>query len=92
MPTNAFDRQFHSSYKKFIKGTPSLKQKVNNILIRFSQNPQYPSLRLEKLQGSNIWTIRVDRGNRLFFIWSSTGDTAIFFLVGPHDSYRKLGN
>lgn len=91
MPTNAFDTQFHSSYKKFIKGNPSLKQKVNNILTRFAKNPQHPSLRLEKLQGSKAWTIRVDRGNRLFFIWSDAGDTAIFFLVGPHDAYRKLG-
>lgn len=60
--------------------------------MRFTKNPQHPSLRLEKLQGSKVWSIRVDRGNRLFFIWSDTDDTAIFFLVGPHDAYRKLEN
>ena len=92
MPFVRLIPRFESARKKFVKHNSRLSQQVQNALIRFVKNPKHPSLRLEKLQGSNIWTIRVDRGNRLFFTWSDSGDTAIFFLVGPHDAYRKLGN
>lgn len=90
MPINSFDTGYERSFKKFIKGNSKLNEKVKKTLIRFSQNPQHPSLHLEKLSGSDIWTIRIDRGNRLFFVWSETQDTAIFFYVGPHDAYRKI--
>jgi len=90
MPTLDFDRRYAKSYRAFTKRNAQRIQAIDQVLRLFSQNPQHPSLHLEKLSGSTIWTIRVDRGNRLFFIWSDTGDTAIFFLVGPHDMYRKL--
>lgn len=91
MPTRDFTPQFHRSFKKFTKHNAKLKRLVKSALSIFSDNPQHPSLNLEKLRGSAVWTIRVDKGNRLFFVWSETGDTAIFFFVGPHDSYRIRG-
>ena len=73
---------------KFIK----YHSKRGNILIRtlkkFSHNPNYPSLHLEKLKGSNTWTIRMDKGNRIFFVWLDKS-TALFVDIGPHDKYRK---
>ena len=92
MPTLAFDTRYTKPYRAFTKRNTRRVQTIDQVLRLFSQNPQHPSLHLEKLRGSTIWTIRIDQRNRLFFVWSDTGDTAIFFLVGPHDAYRKLGN
>lgn len=91
MPTPNYTKRFHRSFKKLAKGNPTLKEKTNGILVRFAQNPNHPSLHLEKLSGTDTWTIRIDRGNRLFFVWSDTGDTAIFFFIGAHDAYRRVG-
>lgn len=92
MPFVRLTPRFESARRKFVRHNIKMSQQIQDALMRFAKNPQHPSLRLEKLQGSKVWTIRVDRGNRLFFIWSGAGDTAIFFLVGPHDAYRKLGD
>lgn len=92
MPKAAYTNKFNRTFKKFAKNDPSGKEHIKSIIAQFAQNPQHPSLHLEKLSGSDVWTIRIDKGNRLFFLWSDDGDTAIFFLVGPHDSYRKLKN
>jgi len=89
MPFVRLTPRFESARRKFVRHNVKMSQQIQDALMRFSQNPQHPSLRLEKLQGSGTWTIRVDRGNRLFFTWSDSGDTAIFFLVGPHDAYKK---
>ena len=92
MPTNYFLPSYERAFRKFVKREFILKQKVKEKLVLFAENPQHPSLHLEKLSGSDIWTIRIDQGNRLFFVWSDTGDTAIFFLVGSHDAYRRVKN
>lgn len=81
---------FEKSRDKFVKKDLKLAIKIRHTLERFATNPQHPSLHLEKLSGTDVWTIRIDRGNRLFFTWSSDGDIAIFFLVGKHDLYRNL--
>ncbi len=91
MPSVRLIPRFESARKKFVKRNDHLSQRIEETLIRFITNPQHPSLHLEKLAGTSYWTIRIDQGNRLFFVWSDTGDTAIFFLVGPHDMYKKLG-
>ena len=90
MPNIRLLPQFDAARKKFVKRNALLHTKIKHTLERFAADAVHPSLHLEKLSGSDIWTIRVDRGNRLFFVWSEAGDTAIFFLVGPHDAYRKL--
>lgn len=54
----------------------------------FIHNPTNPSLNLEKLSGSKIWTIRIDKGNRIFFGWINN-NTALFLDIGKHDKYRK---
>lgn len=66
--------------------------KRGNLLIKaldkFSRNPQYPGLNLEKLKNSKYWTIRIDKSNRIFFVWIDK-TTALFVDIGKHDKYRK---
>ncbi|MBI3577441.1 hypothetical protein HY086_05385 [Candidatus Gottesmanbacteria bacterium] len=62
MPINTFAPSFERSFKKFIKGNAVLKEKVKETLARFAKDPKHPSLRLEKLKGSQMWTIRMDKG------------------------------
>jgi len=90
MPTVHFDPQFEQSYKLFTKRNTKIKLKIIKTLQIFTKNQKHPSLHLEKLHGKRIWTIRIDKGNRIFFIWSEKKDTAIFFLVGKHDLYKNI--
>ncbi len=90
MPSIRLTPRFESARIKFVRRNKKLSQHVQDVLICFAKNPQHPSLHLEKLAGTPYWSVRIDQGNRLFFVWSDTGDTAIFFLVGPHDMYKRL--
>lgn len=90
MPQFRFEATYIVAYTKFTRRSQSRTIAIDESLRKFAKTPTHPSLHLEKLSGTDIWTIRIDKGNRMFFIWSSSGDTAIFFYVGPHDSYRKM--
>lgn len=90
MPALLFENTFTKSVRKFIKNNDERSKAVKKALRIFQENPQYRSLHTEKLSGADIWTIRIDRGNRLFFTWADKNNTAIFFFIGPHDSYRKI--
>lgn len=54
----------------------------------FVLNPKHTSLNFEKLKGSEVWTIRIDKSNRIFFYWIDDF-TALFIDIGKHDKYRK---
>ncbi len=82
--------QFQKARRKFTKKSELREDKIERTLLLFMDNPRHPSLHLEKLAHNQICSIRLDRGNRLFFFWSKLPDTAIFFFVGPHDSYRTI--
>ena len=84
MPNIRLHPAFPGKLRKFIKRNKERSRAVKETLRRFQIDPSHPSLHVEKLSGSDTWTIRIDSGNRLL------GDTAIFFYVGPHDAYRKL--
>lgn len=88
MPRLSFDPAYKKAYRKFTKHNNKRVETIDEVLRRFAKDVNHPSLHLEKLSGGKTWTIRIDRGNRLFFVWSDTGDTAIFFYVGSHDAYR----
>ncbi len=92
MPTIRFDESFRKSVRKFSKNNINRKNSIKKTLLLFQENPKHPSLNTEKLTGTQIWTIRVDKGNRLFFTWAETDNTAIFFFVGPHDTYKTIKN
>ena len=88
MPYIRLRPSFTRQLRKFTKKNIDKKEAVKEALRRFSLDPDYPSLHLEKLSGQKMWTMRIDSSNRLFFVWSDEGDAAIFFYVGPHDAYR----
>jgi len=89
MPKLHFDPQFEVAYKKYIKGNSRNINKASKALRIFSENPNHPSLNLEKLANTQIWSIRVSQGDRIFFIWQNKS-TANLFWIGKHDSYRKF--
>jgi len=90
MPKVSLTKQFYAARRKFTKRSKEKEIILRQTFAYFAENPNHPSLRLEKLSGQDTWTIRIDKGNRLFFVWSDEGDAAIFFYVGPHDSYRTV--
>jgi Txe/YoeB family toxin of Txe-Axe toxin-antitoxin module len=89
MPTIVFHSSFEKRLKIFIKNNVKRKKGVQKTLRLFQIDTHHPSLNNEKLAGSDIWSIRIDKGNRLFYV--KDGDNAIFFAVGPHDMYRVVG-
>ena len=84
LKTSKYERERN----KFAKGNSKAADALIKTLEKFSSNPIHPSLNLEKLKGSKIWTIRIDKGNRIFFSWINNA-TALFLDVGKHDKYRK---
>lgn len=83
-----YSSRYLSSRKKFLSNNLDLLNKTIKVISLFVKNPRHPSLNLEKLKGSNIWTIRIDKGNRIFFSWTNK-TTALFLDIGKHDKYRK---
>jgi mRNA-degrading endonuclease YafQ of YafQ-DinJ toxin-antitoxin module len=79
---------YYRSLKSFVKNNKINAENIKKALSLFRENPHHPSLNLEKLKGSHIWTIRIDKGNRIFFSWIDK--TIVLFLdVGKHDKYRR---
>lgn len=82
-----YSTNFIKERKKFVKANKYRVKAINKCLSLFIINPQHPSLNLEKLQNRNIWTLRIDKANRIFFIWISK-DEALFTDIGTHDKYK----
>lgn len=80
--------KFDKERRKFVKNNLTLAEKVIKVIKLLAKNPQHPSLNLEKLGGSDIYTIRIDKGNRIFLKWIDN-QTVILLDIGPHDKYRK---
>ena len=89
MPRIHIDPQFEVAYRKYIKGNRLRSNQVAKAIKLLSSNPQHPSLNLEKLAHTQIWSVRVTKGDRIFLIWSKNQAVAILFWLGKHDSYRK---
>ncbi len=83
-----YSARYISSRNKFVKNNLDLLNKTIKATSLFVKNPKHPGLNLEKLKGSAVWTIRVDKGNRIFFSWVDNS-TALFIDIGEHDKYRK---
>ncbi len=83
-----YSPRYLSSRKKFLKNNPILLNKTTKSISLFVTNPNYTGLHLEKLSGLSLWTIRIDKGNRIFFKWINDWE-ALFIDIGKHDKYRK---
>lgn len=83
-----YSPKYLSERKKFLKNNPKLLNKTIKAISTFARNPQHPGLNLEKLSGTKVWTIRIDKASRIFFSWIDE-KTALFIDIGKHDKYRK---
>ncbi len=83
-----YSAKYLSFRKKFLKNNPNLFDRTTKAISLFIKNPNHPGLNLEKLKNSSCWTIRIDRGNRIFFYWVNES-TALFIDIGKHDKYRR---
>lgn len=81
--------KYKRELKRFVKHNKQRAQEVKDAVDLLIENPKHPSLNTEKLGGSDIWTIRLGEGNRLFFLWE-VGNRIILINVGSHDKYRKI--
>lgn len=81
-------RRFWEHYRKLPSHVQKLADKQFKLL---KENPSYPSLRFEKLEGyDNYWSVRVTRGYRA--VASKEGETFIWFFIGEHHTvYNWLG-
>ncbi|MEK7558930.1 MAG: plasmid stabilization protein [Patescibacteria group bacterium] len=83
-----YSPRYLSERKKFLRNNSELLNKTIKTLSILAKNPKHPSLKLEKLKGSRVWTIRIDKGNRIFLFWVDLR-TALLIDIGKHDKYRK---
>jgi hypothetical protein len=80
--------QYQKARDKFVIKNPQKGEALIKTQKLFVTNPKDPSLNLEKLKGTDIWTIRIDRSNRIFLMWLDK-TTALFIDIGSHDKYRQ---
>lgn len=78
--------RFKESYKKVTRKSPDLRQKINNCLEMFTNEPFHPSLRTHKLSGKlkGLWAFVVEYDCRIVFEFLKNGD-ALLVDIGRHD-------
>ena len=83
--------RFLRAYKQLDRGD---RNRVDQALLRFSLDPSYPSLHVEKITG-NIWSFRASRSLRCTFEWDGDlielfhAESVLLRNVGYHDVYRS---
>lgn len=88
MVTIARSKRFEDEYKKYVKHDNKRAESIIKALEFFVNDPSHPGLHIEKLKGSNVWSMRLSSGDRLFFLWINE-NSALLLDVGPHDKYRS---
>ncbi|MBI5151583.1 MAG: type II toxin-antitoxin system mRNA interferase toxin, RelE/StbE family [Candidatus Pacebacteria bacterium] len=78
-----FSVHFQKDLKKIIKKNPGYKKKITASIEKLMENPQHPSLRLQKLSGQHNWSISLDRSIRMIFRYEE--NTLYFTRIGTHD-------
>ena len=81
------DKHFSKSYKKL---PTQLQKQIDNKLILLAENPNHPSLRTKRIQGTErLFESSVNMDVRL--IWHYEGDKLIILLdVGHHDILKQF--
>lgn len=79
---------YFRALKKFVKNNRRNAESIKKSEKLFKENPRHPSLHLEKLVGTKVYSIRIDKGNRIFFYWIDKF-TTLFIDIGKHDKYRR---
>ncbi len=79
---------FNRNFKKYVKKNTSRAESVLFALNTFRHNPNNPGLNTEKLVNSDNWSFRINRGDRIFFVWIDK-TTVLLVDIGSHDKYRS---
>lgn len=79
---------FLAKRKKFVHNNRKRFEDYAKTTRLFLSNYSHPSLRIEKLKGQDVWTIRLNQKDRIFFIWKNK-TTVMFIDIGKHDKYKK---
>lgn len=74
--------------KKYVKKNTDRAEAVLSALNTFRHNPNNPGLNTEKLVNSEIWSMRINRGDRIFLVWIDK-KTVLLVDIGPHDKYKN---
>ncbi|TVQ45674.1 MAG: type II toxin-antitoxin system mRNA interferase toxin, RelE/StbE family [Gloeocapsa sp. DLM2.Bin57] len=86
-----WNNQFRRTFKKLIKKSPELQNKITSVLRLLAEDPFTPSLKSHKLTGnlSNLWSCSVTYDCRIIFIFSQDEDAGeslvILVDIGSHD-------
>ena len=78
--------RFQRSYKKLVKGRPSLEQVFFAKFSLFLENPFNPSLETHKLGGKlkNMWAFSLTHSLRVVFTFVE-GNSVVLEDIGSHD-------
>jgi mRNA-degrading endonuclease YafQ of YafQ-DinJ toxin-antitoxin module len=76
-----FEKQFRALRRE-------VQEKAVEVESLFKENPFHPSLRLHKLKGKleGLWSISIDRKNRIIFDALENGEI-LFVSIGGHSIY-----
>jgi mRNA-degrading endonuclease RelE of RelBE toxin-antitoxin system len=75
--------------RDFERLAPSVKTRARLAYQLFAENPNHPSLRFKKLQGSDrVWSIRISEQYRAVGVRS--GDTIEWIWIGTHNEFDNL--
>lgn len=78
-PLIAIEPGFLSQYDEL---PPAIKKKFRKQLSHLKENPQHPSLKIHKLEGSDFWEFYVDDSYRCVF--RQDGNIYRLYFVGTH--------
>jgi hypothetical protein len=82
-------RRSSAFWKAFDRLPPRVQEQARGALIRFSQDPQHPSLELKQVHPSQpIFSVRVSRGYRALAF--RRPDRWVWFWIGSHAEYDSL--
>lgn len=79
---------YQKNFRVFVRKNRKRAEALKKTLTFLKHDPRHPSLHTEKLKNSEFWTVRIDKGNRIFFIWKDK-NIVILIDVGKHDKYKK---
>jgi hypothetical protein len=78
-----------SFWRAYDRLAPLTKDRARTAYQLFAENPDHPSLRFKKLQGSNdIWSVRISDKYRAVGVRS--GDTIEWIWIGTHNDFDNL--
>jgi plasmid maintenance system killer protein len=81
-------RRFERAFAKWGAGASVRREQAIRAIKQFVADPDHPSLNFERLAGSDLFSIRVNRGDRII-LRRLDGDSFELVDLGSHDIYRR---